>query len=365
MYTQDKKLRLGIAGIGIGKSLGVAAVSLVPEIQLASIWGRNKDKVENIANSLGIEGFTDFDAFVNSSGLDGVWLATPPSPRMSLMSKCLDANLHVFLEKPVGIDKDDISNNVLKAHAKKLFCGVDFEYRAHPLYQETKQLLEKSLIGEPQSFSIRWMAGNRMDSAVPWGWYNSLSDGGGIIGAIATHHIDLCHWWFGPIESVQAMASTVILERYDTQSSAMKACDSPETAFVNLRFKSGVIGTISVSCVTFGGPPQAIEIYGNSGRIYLYSHNLNDAMRDFTLEAIDANGRQITSESPLSKIESEKHSGLVLPISILLKRWISSINNLSPMEPSLVDGLKVHNVVEAINASLLSGELAAVEYESF
>jgi hypothetical protein len=37
MYTQDKKLRLGIAGIGIGKSLGVAAVSLVPLVFVSTV----------------------------------------------------------------------------------------------------------------------------------------------------------------------------------------------------------------------------------------------------------------------------------------------------------------------------------------
>jgi predicted dehydrogenase len=362
MYTQDKKFKLGIAGMGIGSSLGVPAISLVPEIQLVSVWGRSKVKVDELSASLGIEGFTDFDAFVNSSELDGVWLATPPSPRMDLMSKCLDANLHVFLEKPLGLNLSDIHNNLEKALAKNSICGVDFEYRAHPLFQEAKQLLETAWIGEPRSIHIRWMSGNRMDPAVPWGWYNSMGEGGGIVGAIATHHIDLCHWLFGPIESVQAMASTVIPERFDTQSSAVKVCDSPETAFINLRFKNGAIGSIAVSCVTFGGPPQAIEIYGDSGRIHLVSKNAKDAMRDFTLEALDVDGRQVTSEVPFSKIDSEQRNGLILPISILLKRWITGINNSSTMEPSFLDGLNVHNVVEAINKSLLSDEWISVNY---
>ena len=362
MYTKDKKFRLGIAGMGIGKSLGVPAINLVHEIQLVSVWGRSKDKVDELSASLGIEGFTDFDAFVNSSDLDGVWLATPPSPRMDLMSKCLDAKLHLFLEKPLGINSSDIQNNLEKVLAKNSICGVNFEYRAHPLYQEAKQLLATSWIGEPRSIHIRWMSGNRMDPAVPWSWYNSLREGGGIVGAIATHHIDLCHWLFGPIESVQAIASTVIPERFDTLSSAARVCDSPETALINLRFKNGAIGSISVSCVTFGGPPQAIEIYGDSGRIHLVSHNVHDAMRDFTLEALDVNGRQITSEAPFSAIDSEQRNGLILPISILLKRWITSVNNRSGMEPSLLDGLNVHYVVAAINASLLSGERCAINY---
>lgn len=362
MYTQDKKFKLGIVGIGIGRSIGVPAINLVPEIQLASVWGRSKAKVDEMAASLGIEGFTDFDAFVSSSDLDGVWLATPPSPRMDLMSKCLDANLHVFLEKPLGLNSSDIRSNLLKAREKNSVCGVDFEYRAHPLYQDAKKLLEAAWIGEPRSIHIRWMSGNRMDPSVPWGWYNSSREGGGIVGAIATHHIDLCHWLFGPIESVQALASTVIPARLDTESSAIKVCDSPETALINLRFENGAIGSISVSCVTFGGPPQAIEIYGNSGRIYLVSHNAQDAMRDFTLEALDVNGRQITSEAPPSKIDLEQRNGLVLPISVLLKRWITSINNSSAMEPSFLDGLNVHSVVEAINTSLLSGEQTSVKY---
>jgi hypothetical protein len=362
MYTHDNKFKLGIAGIGIGRGLGVPAINLVPEIQLVSAWGRSKAKVDAMAASLGIEGFTDFDAFVNSAELDGVWLATPPSPRMDLMSKCLERNLHVFLEKPLGISSSDIRNNLDKASMINSICGVDFEYRAHPLYQEAKQLIDTAWIGQPRSIHIRWMSGNRIDPSVPWGWYNSQSEGGGIVGAIATHHIDLCHWWFGPIESVQAMASTVILERFDTQSREVKACDSPETACINLRFRNGAIGSISVSCVTFGSPPQAIEIYGDSGRIHLFSHNAQDAMRDFTLEALDIKGQQINLESPLSTLDSQQRNGLIMPISVLLKRWISGINNLSAMEPSLLDGLNVHHVVEAINSSLLSGEQVGVHY---
>ena len=355
MYTSDNPFKLGIVGLGIGRSLGIPAIELIPEIELVSVWSRRQSQVDKAISDFKVKGFTSFDHFIADQDLDGVWIATPPSLRPEFIKKAIQNNKHFFLEKPLSVTSDCLTELKELAREKSLSCGVDFEYRCVPLFQKTKDLLEAQWIGKPQSIEIRWMMGNRSDPSVPYGWYNSKLSGGGIIGAIASHHFDLLLWWFGDIKSVSTIASTVIKERVEQNSDIQRSCDTPETAFIGIEFSNSALGSINVSCVTRDAPAQSIEIYGDKGRIKLISNNTRDAVRGFTLDARQYDGNELILEPHQDLLEKDQINGMIIPIKKMLSRWVDNINIGTPMEPSIEQGIKVQKVIDSAHQSWEEG----------
>jgi predicted dehydrogenase len=91
--------------------------------------------------------------------------------------------------------------------------GVDFEYRAVPLFQQLAALLQQGSIGTPWLVKLDWLMGSRADPRRPWSWYSQRSEGGGVLGALGTHAFDTLHWLIGPTRQLSATCSTAIAER--------------------------------------------------------------------------------------------------------------------------------------------------------
>ncbi len=363
MFNTDNPFKLGLIGLGIGKSIGIPAINLIPEIQLVAVHGRRRSTVESLSKDLNVKGYTDFTAMLHDNDIDGIWIATPPEPRTKILEACLTSEKHIFLEKPLSTSINNLEELMQIATEKNLYSALDFEYRKVPLFIKAQELIASGFIGSPTCINIKWIMGNRSDSNTPWSWYNSTKQGGGIINAIASHHIDLLLWYFGDITSVSTTARTLIKERIDDSTQTYRECDSPETAFLTFEFLNDAIGSIIVSGVTKHGPTQTIEIYGTEGRIFLHSKNPNDAIRGFTLDAIGRGGTKLNLESPYNPIETLQHNGMVLPISLLLRDWVNSINTQKPSSPNLLEGFKVQKVLDASHTSLLQGRKISIPTE--
>ena len=96
---------------------------------------------------------------------------------------------------------------------KRLSVGVDFEYRAVPLFMQAKRLISNSFIGDPWLVKLDWLMSSRANQERPWNWYSSDKEGGGVIGALGTHAFDLLHWLIGPTKSINGLLTTSIKVR--------------------------------------------------------------------------------------------------------------------------------------------------------
>jgi UDP-N-acetyl-2-amino-2-deoxyglucuronate dehydrogenase len=78
---------------------------------------------------------------------------------------------------------------------------------------------------------------------------------GGVLLDMGIHAIDLCHWLFGPVQTISAQTKTLI-----------KRIPLDDNALMLLEFKNGAMGYIEAGWTSrpgFGG----IEIYGTEGTI--------------------------------------------------------------------------------------------------
>ena len=89
------EIRLGIIGFGkIALDQHIPSIAGNPAFRLAAVVSpRARPDVT-------VPLFTDVDALLREGGVDAVAICTPPGPRHAIARICLEAGLHVLLEKP-------------------------------------------------------------------------------------------------------------------------------------------------------------------------------------------------------------------------------------------------------------------------
>jgi D-galactose 1-dehydrogenase len=91
-----RPLRIGIVGYGkIAEDQHVPAIEANPRLELAATVSRSGKGLETVPS------FTDHREMMEAlPDLEAVVVATPPSARLAIVRDCLDAGLHIMLEKP-------------------------------------------------------------------------------------------------------------------------------------------------------------------------------------------------------------------------------------------------------------------------
>ncbi len=159
------EIRLGLIGCG-GRGTGAAAQAMNTEgpTRLVAMADAFKDNLQRCYR--GLKGqhtdkvdvpperqFVGFDAYkqVLESDADLIILATPPGFRPLHLEAAINANKHVFMEKPVAVDAPGV-RRVLAATAeakkKNLALAVGLQRRHERRYMETIKRLQDGAIGD-------------------------------------------------------------------------------------------------------------------------------------------------------------------------------------------------------------------------
>ena len=167
------KIKIGLIGCG-GRGTGAALQALQADdgVVIHAMGDVFEDRLIGSRTALSarapeqvdVEGrtFTGFDDYqkVIESGVDAIYLATPPGFRPLHFAAAVEAGKHVFMEKPVATDAPGI-RKVLEASAlakKKSLCvAVGLQRHHEPRYQETIKRLQDGAIGEIPYFEVYWM----------------------------------------------------------------------------------------------------------------------------------------------------------------------------------------------------------------
>jgi len=103
----------------------------------------------------------------------------------------------------------------------------------------------------------------------PWTWWYDAARGGGILGAVGSHLIDLCRFWTASeVVEVSGRAATLVATRVDEQG-VRRAVTADDYASCVLRFASGAIATITLTTMSGHGPGHFAQLTGPNGTLVL------------------------------------------------------------------------------------------------
>ena len=210
-----------------------ATSSLIPAFQKAGVY------FKNIASSNGVSGMyagkkfgfeittTDNESIITDSQTDAIVITTRHNTHADLVIKVIEANKHVFVEKPLCLKQEELDK--IKATYNKLeikpIVMVGFNRRFSPHIKKIKMLLAAT--SGPKSFIFNINAGHIDENH----WTQDNEVGGGRIIGEACHFIDLLRFLAdSPI--VKWNLSSMVSKKNDTVS-------------IGLQFDDGSIGAVN------------------------------------------------------------------------------------------------------------------------
>ncbi len=260
--------RVGYIGTGWTERVQIPAFTLGGLIPQAIASGQLPN-AERVAEKFSIpEIYDDWRELVASENVDVVSICTPPSLHKEMAITALEAGKHVICEKPMALNTEEAEAMfaAAQAHPGQLAI-IDHEMRFHPVRIHMRQLIRDGAIGAPLRLDLDRVSGERLNPELPWTWWTDASMGGGMLGAIGSHLIDLSRWLAGRIDYITGQTQIAHFVRTDS-TGARRSVTADDHADILLRFANGARGRIVVSGIT-PGPSTGMNVLvaGSAGAL--------------------------------------------------------------------------------------------------
>lgn len=224
--------------------------------------------------------------------------------------QALEAGCHVLGEKPISNRIDQAEEMVAKAREKGLCYGINLNHRFTPAAYLAKRWQNEGRLGHLLFINMSMWIMNPRESSP----YFQIK-------ALHPHTVDIMRHFCGDIEAVQCFA---------TKAPGRKIWS---TATFNMRFKNGVVGTLTGSYdIERGHPMERCEVAGVKGRFVIedmyrevtlypagdlekrvYSNPVFGGMRDFEETFLNRQHRfleQLTQSAKPEEIDGSGADGL-------------------------------------------------------
>jgi predicted dehydrogenase/threonine dehydrogenase-like Zn-dependent dehydrogenase len=252
---QASGVRVGLIGAG-----SYAKAMLLPNLKAAGA------EFQSIATASGVtaravgqqNGFrfcvSTAEEVIDDEQTNLIVIATRHDLHAKLAQKGLESGLHVFVEKPLALNDEELAGVIAAAHQSQGQLMVGFNRRFSPLALKARELFSDR--ATPLSINYRVNAGR-----VPRGhWAVDPKEGGGRIIGEVCHFIDFIHFITGSL-TTRVYAEAISASNQDV--------NSEDSVFITLRLADGSNGSIAYLAEGDRAlPKERIEIFG-SGKSFV------------------------------------------------------------------------------------------------
>ncbi len=140
-----EKLKIGVIGTGHLGKFHIKLYKQLENCELVGIFDINKTASQNAGNEFGVKVFDEVDNLLNE--VNAVSIAAPTSAHYEVAKRCLEKNIHVFVEKPITVSIQEAEELVKMTEEKKLIMQVGHVERFNPaLISLEKYIIEPMFI---------------------------------------------------------------------------------------------------------------------------------------------------------------------------------------------------------------------------
>jgi predicted dehydrogenase len=251
---KNHKVRVGIVGSGDTAMYHAKVWSNIDAVEIIGIYSSNKSRSITISEKYNCKVFSDVDDLMSECSL--IDIVTINSLHGYYALKAINHNCHVVIEKPIDINLE-IARKVCKEANNNVVVSVINNYRFNCSFRRMKKLLDIGKIGNVSSgkITVVWPRSDEYYFSHN-GWrMDSRKVGGGVLMHQCIHHIDLLHWLFGEIQSLNGIASDFVSDKIERTFSG------------EVLFKNGVKVELCFTTMVGGESFEEVELQGDKGKI--------------------------------------------------------------------------------------------------
>jgi predicted dehydrogenase len=345
--------QVGIIGAGNISETHAGAALEIDGVEIAAVFGKNRDKAARLAQLYGGAVYEDLESFLEHKPLDVVMIGSPSALHAEQGMAAARCGLHVLVEKPIDITTSRADLLIDECNRARVKLGVCFQDRVAPDVIKLKQLVDAGRLGKPILVSgrVKWYRPPEYYRGSRWRGTYELDGGGALINQ-GVHTVDLLLLLMGDVVRVNAKTIT-----------ALHHIEVEDTVVATLEFANGAIGTLEVGTSVYPGYPRRVELTGSEGTIIL---------QDNKIIAADLRnpGEDIVSPNSIPKEESNNQratSHVVSDVSghrRILEDFLRAIETDGKPLCDGYEGRRSVELVQAIYESSRSGESVTLKNDT-
>jgi predicted dehydrogenase len=356
MTNTSPPLRIGLAGLGIGRQHLLAYKNMPDRFSVNAICGLDKTAVDSATAEFGAtHALTRFEDVLALTDIDVVDICTPPFLHATQAEAALRAGKHVICEKPVAASIEVIDHlaQVERETGKRLM--PIFQYRFGGGVQKMKRVMAAGLAGAPivATVDIHWRRRANYYTSAPWRG-KLETELGGVLTSQAIHALDMLMEIVGPARRVFAITAT--------KSNPVEVEDC---AAVTMEMASGALVTVSAtlhSAVEITRHRFVFEKLVAESNLRAYSNGddpwtftADDAAMQPTVDAVIAGEAASTSATPQ---DARGLKGIAPPAGFdaQLLLFHEAVTQGQPLPVTIDDARRATTVLSAIYRSAKTGE---------
>jgi predicted dehydrogenase len=249
-----------VVGTGFGVLTHLRALRAAG-FEVHALVGRDPEKTADRARRMDVaQGLTSLAEALTLPGVEAVTVATPPHTHAEIVLEAVAAGKHVLCEKPFARNTEEALEMARAAEAAGVVHLLGTEFRYATGQALATRAIHDGVIGEPRLATFLLHVPALADPAgeVP-DWWSRAEDGGGWLGAYASHVIDQMLHMFGPMEGLSADVTLV----------SDRDWSSDDTYTVHFRTRSGLNGVLQSSAGAWGAPVFCSRVVGSKGTLWI------------------------------------------------------------------------------------------------
>jgi UDP-N-acetyl-2-amino-2-deoxyglucuronate dehydrogenase len=210
--------------------------------------------------------YDTYAEMIERESLDAAALLVPHHLHWAIARDCLDAGLHLQVQKPIALTIAEGRRIIDYAREKGRTMVVS---EPSVLGRETRATLAAlrsgAIVGTPTfllDYAVTTLGGGFF-MGTPWRHLKGMAGAGWFL----DHGVHRTHWFLealGPVEEAFALARTFEPERRDEKHGTFKV-DTEDCAMTCLRFAGGALGHFLVASAGRGTGFGAVRLYGTDG----------------------------------------------------------------------------------------------------
>lgn len=337
-------INVGIIGLGRMGQIHAKNIVNIPDANPYAACSTTDASLEMVKREFGVkETYKDYEEMISNPKLDAVVIASPSGMHTEHIQLAMEKGLHVFCEKPTGLNIDDIKRTieVIESRPNQIF-HLGFMRRFDESYQYAKKLVDEGAIGELTLIRCYGMdASSGFDSFLR---FAKKSKSGGLFADLGVHDIDLVRWFTGKeIKRVWALGK-------NTTYPELNELGELETGAAMMQLEDKTIALLVAGRNAAHGYHVEAELIGTKGMLRVAQEPEKNLVTIFNEHGVVRPTQQSFPERFQDAFRRE------------MVEFISCIKEGRQPDVTAFDGLQGTIVAEACQKSIETNEIIDISY---
>ena len=354
--------KIGIIGTSWAARSPLPTFQTYKGVEVAAICSGQVENAIKCANEFNIPSVEkNYIDLCSRDDIDIIYIGSPVNLHKKMFLEAAKNKKHIICEKPLSLNQQEANLMLQSAKKNNIESIIAFTMRHFDSHFAIKKIIAKGKIGDPIHLSINDFRGVPFSASPPkYNWWHQKNKGGGILGAMGSHFIDLTRYMIADFDQVFGSLKSINTRAIDSKNKFKKITSDD---MFNLQGKLKSNTSVSINCSiatnTRLGSNRSIEIFGSKGSLSLIGDEISPEGVSLFFTSNKSTNKQRINIPKIPMTKAAQNSA-VPRFGLMIDKLIQSIKG-NKKEPNVYDGLMCQKVIDAVHDANESGKLSKIK----